>query len=122
MADTHTKRSIRSAQPGAGDSRKTNLRKSTASRSTSTRRGKAAVRRRFSRPFYRFHDVKGKTMDFVEFYTSGGYHCLDVRFQDKTSLNFVIDPGFTLEAEHADWKTGNMRLLREWPAVRSAAL
>lgn len=122
MAKIDSKRSIPSAQPGAGDSHKTNPRKSTESRSTGTRRGKTAVRRRFSRPLYRFHDVKGKTMDFVEFYTSGGYHCLDVRFQDNTSLNFVIDPGFTVEAEHADWKTGNMRLLREWPAIRSAAL
>jgi hypothetical protein len=27
---------------------------------------------------------------------------------NKTALHFVIDPGFILETEYADWKTGNL--------------
>ena len=35
---------------------------------------------------------------------TGEYHSIDVRFQDKTALHFVINPGFSLETEYADWK------------------
>lgn len=46
-------------------------------------------------------------MDFVEVFSAGGYQSIDVRFQDKSAMHFVIEPGFTLEGEHADWKTGD---------------
>jgi len=55
----------------------------------------------------------------VEVFTVGEYHSIDVRFQDKTALHFVIDPGFTLETEHADWKTGNWRPIKRWPLIHS---
>ena len=59
-------------------------------------------------------------MDFVEVYTSGDYHCIDVRFRDKTALIFVIDLGFTLQTAYSRWKTGNQRLVKEWPLIRRA--
>jgi len=43
----------------------------------------------------------------------------DVCFQDKTTLHFSIDPGFLLETEYADWKTGNWRRIKRWPTLRS---
>jgi hypothetical protein len=83
-----------------------------------------AVRQdRFSRyrgrSFYRFDEFNGKTVDFVEVFTAGEYHAIDVRFQDKTALHFIIDPGFTLETEDADWKTGNWRPIKRWPLIHS---
>ena len=66
-------------------------------------------------------EFQGKTVDFVEIFTSGEYHSIDVRFQDKTALHFVIDPGFTLETDYADWKTGNWRPIKRWPLIRSQA-
>jgi hypothetical protein len=83
------------------------------------KRGKNTIRRYSGRMFYRFEEVKGKVVDFVEVFTAGENHAIDVRFQDKTSLHFVIDPGFTLETEYADWKTGNWRPLKRWPLIRS---
>ena len=65
-------------------------------------------------------EVKGKVVEYVEIYNSSDYHSIDVRFQDKTALHFVIDPGFLLEAEYDDWKTGNFRRIKRWPAIRSA--
>ena len=88
-------------------------------RFTETKRGKTTVRRYSGRTFYRFEEVKGKTVDLVEVFTAGEYHSIDVRFQDKTALQFVIDPGFTLETEYADWKTGNWRSLKRWPLIRN---
>ena len=86
---------------------------------TETKRGKTTVRRYSGRTFYRFEEIKGKPVDFVEVFTAGEYHAIDVRFQDKTSLHFVIDPGFILETEYADFKTGNWRPIKRWPLIRS---
>ena len=88
-------------------------------RFTETRRGKTTIRRYRGRTFYRFDEFKSKIVDFVEVFTAGEYHSIDVRFQDKTTLHFVIDPGFTLETEHADWKTGNWRPIKRWPLIHS---
>ncbi|HET8891132.1 MAG TPA: hypothetical protein VFQ41_19675 [Candidatus Angelobacter sp.] len=88
-------------------------------RFTETKRGKTTVRRYSGRTFYRFEEVKGKTVDLVEVFTAGEYHSIDVRFEDKTALHFVIDPGFTLETEYADWKTGNWRPIKRWPLIHS---
>ncbi len=88
-------------------------------RFTQTKRGKTTIRRYRGRTFYRFDEFKSKIVDFVEVFTTGEYHSIDVRFQDKTSLHFVIDPGFTLETEHANWKTGNWRPIKRWPLIHS---
>ena len=88
-------------------------------RFTETRRGKTTVRRYSGRRFYRFEEVQGKPVDFVEVFTAGEYHAIDVRFQDKTALHFVIEPGFILETEYADWKSGNWRPLKRWPLIHS---
>jgi len=42
-------------------------------------------------------------------------HTLD----DKTALTFAIEPAFTLETEHADWKTGDWRPIKKWPLIHS---
>src|SRR5262249_60551484 len=89
---------------------------------TVPRRGKPPIRRYANRSFHRMEEVRGKTVDFVELYTSGEYHAIDVRFQDKTALHFIIDPGFTLETDYSDWKTGNWRPLKRWPRLHSQSL
>ena len=88
-------------------------------RFTETKRGKTTIRRYSGRRFYRFEEVKGKLVDLVEIFTAGESHSIEVRFQDKTALHFVIDPGFILETEYADWKTGNWRPIKRWPLIHS---
>ncbi len=106
MAAIESKRSSSRTQPAKPTAKR---------RKTNSRSRQNAARR-----FYRFKDVKGKPVDFVEVYTSGGYHCIDVRFQDKTALTFVIDCGFTLQTDYSSWKTGNWCLIKKWPLIRSA--
>src|SRR5882672_10688632 len=84
-----------------------------------TRRGQTTVRRYPGRSFHRFEEAKGKTLDYVEFFTMGEYHCIDVCFEDKTAMHFVIEPAFTLETDYADWKTGDWRPLKKWPLIHS---
>jgi hypothetical protein len=85
-----------------------------------TRRGKTTIRRFINRSFHRMEEIKGKIVDYVEFFTSSESHSIDICFQDKTTLHFTIDPSFLLETEYADWKTGNWRRIKRWPTLRSA--
>ena len=121
MAAIESKRSSSRTQPAARQTPKSKKRERLPAslRFTQTKRGKTTIRRYRGRTFYRFDEFKSKIVDFVEVFTAGEYHAIDVRFQDKTVLHFVIDPGFTLETEHADWKTGNWRPIKRWPLIHS---
>ncbi len=68
---------------------------------------------------HRFTEARGKTVDFVEFYTDAGFHCVEIGFDDRTAINFTIEPMFTVETGYSDWKTGDQRVLRTWAPVRS---
>ncbi|HEX3094501.1 MAG TPA: hypothetical protein VHW72_17825 [Candidatus Angelobacter sp.] len=90
-----------------------------ALRFTETKRGKTTIRRYSGRAVYRLEEVKGKLVDLVEVFTASDSHSINVRFQDKTSLRFAIDPGFIMETEYADWKSGNWRPIKRWPLIHS---
>jgi hypothetical protein len=121
MAATESKRSSTRTQPATRKTprAKKSKRLPASLRYTETKRGKTTVRRYRGRTFYRFNEFFGKTVDFVEVFTAGEYHSINVHFEDKTVLHFVIDPGFTLETEHADWKTGNWHPIKRWPLIHS---
>jgi hypothetical protein len=89
-----------------------------SSRRTAARRDRSNAGRKGS---YRFPQARGKTLDMVEFYTCPGHHIISVRFQDKTSLDFILEPNFVVEPLYSDWKTGNERQVRKWPMIRSAS-
>jgi hypothetical protein len=88
-------------------------------RYTEIKRGKTTIRRYDSRSIYRLEEVKGKTVDRVEIFLAAGHSSIVVVFDDKTSLSFAVDPGFTLIPEHYDWKTGDWRPIKRWPLIRS---
>jgi hypothetical protein len=83
--------------------------------------GKSARKRRLPRGCVRYSQVKGKILDFVELWVSSDYRCISIRFQDKTDFCVEIDPciGLAFNAMHSDWKTGDQRVLKRWPSVRS---
>jgi hypothetical protein len=117
MAAIESKRSSRRPQPARKTSK--SRRFPSLPRPVITRRGKTTIRRYKGRHFHRFEEARGKPLDYIEFFTVGEYHCIAVRFQDKTCMNFVIEPGFTLGPEYSDWKTGNCRRIKRWPLIRS---
>jgi hypothetical protein len=87
-----------------------------------TKRGRTTIRRyEGGRSFHRFEEAKGKAIDYIEFFTSDGFHNIDIAFDDKTAMHFLIEPSFTLDTEYADWKTGNWRPLKQWPLIPSAS-
>ena len=112
----------RSSKRATKPTRKKRERLPASLRFTVTKRGKTTIRRYPGRSFHRFEEAKGKALDYVEFFTMGEFHCIDMAFEDKTAMHFVIEPSFTLETEYADWKTGNWRPIKRWPHIRSASL
>lgn len=77
-------------------------------------RGKATYNR-----VVEFPRARGRTVERVKLFVSDGYNCIAIEFEDKTDLSVVIDPGLSFRAEYSDWKTGNQRVLKRFPAIRS---
>ena len=71
------------------------------------------------RRIVQFPQVKGKTTEKVEFFTTGEYHSITIDFEDKTSLNFEIEPGFTINAELQQHRKDETEVLLEWPPIPS---
>src|SRR6266478_5866196 len=110
MAATKSKRSLRRAQ----------LLPVRAYAPTKTSRTK--TKKNPNRRLLKFPQVKGKKLEGAEFSTRGGSHSIEFLFEDKTALSLGIEPGFTLFADYADWKTGNWSPIRSWKPVRSRLL
>ena len=100
MANTQTKRSVRKKQ--------------------SAHRNQLPAKRN-DRRFVQFADAKGKVIDTVELLTAPDYHSISINFRDKTCLNFSVETGFTVQPEYSDWKTGEQRILRKWPQIKSSS-
>ncbi|MBZ5507302.1 MAG: hypothetical protein LAO78_17725 [Acidobacteriia bacterium] len=69
-----------------------------------------------------FPGMRGHRVEKIELITSGDYHAVSIRFQEKTTLHLVIDPGFTLKANLRDWKDGDGKSLKSWPPIISAGM
>lgn len=74
------------------------------------------------REVFWFPEVRGKTLDKVALYTSGGDNSISLRFQDNTGLSFSIEPGFTAYVEFFELQVGDMKVLKEWRPIRSGSL
>jgi hypothetical protein len=86
-----------------------------ANKVTRSRAGKEVPSRRV----LRFPQIKGKIIADVELSLSPEYHAVDIRFQDKTSLTFDLQPCFQVRPVLADWKTGDYKLLKQWKPIYS---
>ena len=70
--------------------------------------------------FFYFRPAQGKTIEKVEFSASADHHDITIWLTDKASLNFSIEAGFTVKPEYSDWKSGEQRIVRSWPLLRSS--
>jgi hypothetical protein len=74
-------------------------------------------RKKRSRNFMYFREVKGKIVERVEI--DPDLNAITILFQDKTALSFDLEPRLTVFPELADWKTGNWRGIKRWQAIHS---
>jgi hypothetical protein len=69
-----------------------------------------------------FPEVNGKVVESVEIAVESDYFGISVRFQDKTSLTFVMEPCLFTFPVYEDWTGGESNILMEYPPVRSESL
>jgi hypothetical protein len=75
-------------------------------------------RRRRSKDFLHFPEVKGKIVEMVE--VDPAAQAITILFQDKTLLSFDIDSRHYIFPELSDWKTGEWRGMKRWPVIKSS--
>ena len=90
-------------------------------KSSAKRRALHKARKSFHKRYLKLSQAQGRKVEKIELLADSGYHCVSITFQDKTDLDVVIDPAFSFRASLYDWKTGNQRVLKRWPAVRSTS-
>jgi hypothetical protein len=74
-------------------------------------------RKRRSRDYLRFPEVKGKIVERVEIDPEAD--AVVIVFQDHTVLSFDIAPHVLVYPELSDWKSGNWKGIKRWPPVQS---
>jgi hypothetical protein len=78
---------------------------------------RAPSRKRRRSNFTRFPEVKGKIVESVEI--DPDVQAVVILFKDRTALSFDLDPCLTVFPELSDWKTGNWKGIKRWPALYS---
>ncbi|HEY7405135.1 MAG TPA: hypothetical protein VIB39_16530 [Candidatus Angelobacter sp.] len=74
-------------------------------------------RKKRTRQFTYFPQVKGKVVESVEI--DPDVAAITILFKDRTALSFDLDPRLTVYPELSDWKTGNWRGIKRWPALHT---
>ena len=70
----------------------------------------------------RFKETEGKTIESIEINVEGGRYAIDINFTDNTALILGVEPFVAVFPRLGDFKTGELKLLKEWPPIRSITL
>jgi hypothetical protein len=66
-----------------------------------------------------FPEVKDKIVDTVELSADSDYYGITIRFHDKTSLTFTVEPCVITFPVLADWAGDDEKLLKEYKPTQS---
>jgi len=66
-----------------------------------------------------FPEVKDKIVEIVELSVESDYYGISIRFQDKTSLTFSIEPAVFTFPIYSQWTDGEEKILKEYQPVSS---
>ena len=66
-----------------------------------------------------FPEAIDKIVELVELAVEPGYYGITIRFHDKTALTFVIEPCVFTFPVHEDWTSGEAKILKQYPPIRS---
>jgi len=66
-----------------------------------------------------FPQARGKTVEDVYVTIDSDMNFVTLRFADNTQLVIDIEPCLSFAAEYSKWKTGNERIIKRWPRIRS---
>jgi hypothetical protein len=66
-----------------------------------------------------FPPVRGKTLADVYLTMDGDLNCVTLSFDDNTELVIDLEPYLRFTADYSAWKTGDQRVIKSWPRIRS---
>lgn len=66
-----------------------------------------------------FPAVRGKILADVYLTMDSDQSSVTLCFDDNTDLVVDIEPRLSFSADYSDWKTGNERIIKRWPRIRS---
>lgn len=66
-----------------------------------------------------FPQARGKTVADVYVTMQSDMNCVTLAFADNTDLVIEIEPCLSFRADYFDWKTGDGRIIKRWPRIRS---
>lgn len=93
----------------------------TASQRAGAKTSTPTARRRVPGAVY-FNEVRGKTLEELSVSADAQANLITLTFNDKTEMTLDVEPGISVGAMLESWKTGNSRVLKRWPRVRSQTL
>src|SRR6478752_5057507 len=66
-----------------------------------------------------FPDARGKVVADLYLTMKSYLKCVTLCFDDNTELVIDVEPCLSFAASYSDWKTGDQRVIKSWPRVRS---
>jgi len=66
-----------------------------------------------------FPQVKGRTVEKIQFYSSNDERSITIIFQDRMALALNVVPGFQLEASFEDFRKDSVRVVKRWKGLSS---
>ena len=66
-----------------------------------------------------FPETKDKIVEIVELCVEPDYYGISIRFHDKTSLTFSIEPYVLTSPIYSQWIDGEEKILKEYQPVSS---
>jgi hypothetical protein len=65
-----------------------------------------------------FPEAVGKTVEIVELSADSDFYGITIRFHDKTSLTFNVEPAVITFPVLSVWPKGEEKILKEYPPVQ----
>lgn len=117
VAKNSIRRSRRTrSSPRSVSSTRAKSRKGTALAGTKT--STPTARHRVPGAVY-FDEVRGKTLEDLSVSADTQANLITLTFDDKTEMTLDVEPGIQVGAMLESWKTGNSRVLKRWPRIRT---
>ena len=66
-----------------------------------------------------FPQVKGRTVEKIQFFSSDKARSISIIFQDRMTLNLSLVPGFRLDASFENFRKDSARVVKRWKPLSS---
>jgi len=93
-------------------------RKSGAATPAGSKKNEPPARHRVPGAVY-FDEVRGKTLEALSVSADAQANLITLTFDDQTEMTLDVETGIQVGAMLESWKTGNSRVLKRWPKIKT---